>query len=354
MAYYTVSHILSKVPIQEVDDQLFDFIFLDKGKAPAVDSAKAMKHEFLYWYPLDFRNSGKDLVQNHLTFFLFNHIAIFPKEMWPKSIGVNGWVRVEGEKMSKSLGNMIPLTELEEKFGADASRMAILSGGEGLDDPNWDNSFAKSIGVKLEQLSEFVEKNYGKGGEEKKEIDNWMDNQLNQIIADTENAMEKTLFRTSIQKSYFDSQRALRWYLRRTKSPNKDTMNRAIETQLLLLSPFAPFICEELWEKIGKKEIISKAQWPKAIKVDYKGNEELIEKIIEDINNIQKFVKIKPNKAYLYTIPDEKKDLEEATEFLKKDLGLEIKVFANNEKNIHDPQGKSKKAKPGKPAILLE
>jgi len=44
-----------------------------------VPSIDEMKENFNYWYPVDFRISGKDLIQNHLTFYIFNHVAIFPE-----------------------------------------------------------------------------------------------------------------------------------------------------------------------------------------------------------------------------------------------------------------------------------
>jgi len=78
-----------------------------------------MRSEFEYWYPFDFRNSGKDLVQNHLTFCLFNHVAIFSEKYWPRGIGVNGFIQVDGAKMSKSKGNFYTLRQIYEKYGAD-------------------------------------------------------------------------------------------------------------------------------------------------------------------------------------------------------------------------------------------
>ena len=63
-----------------------------------------MRSEFLFWYPMDLRVSGKDLIQNHLTMCLYNHAAIFPKEQWPSSIYCNGHILVDNEKMAKSKG----------------------------------------------------------------------------------------------------------------------------------------------------------------------------------------------------------------------------------------------------------
>ncbi len=74
--------------------------------------SKQIREEFKYYYPLDSRHSGRDLVPNHLSFFIFNHSIIFPKSLWPRQIVVNGSVLMDGKKMSKSMGNIIPLKVL--------------------------------------------------------------------------------------------------------------------------------------------------------------------------------------------------------------------------------------------------
>ena len=75
----------------------------------STESIKQIRNEFSYFYPVDARHSGRDLIPNHLSFFIFNHSTIFEEENWPKQIVVNGSVLMEGKKMSKSLGNIIPL-----------------------------------------------------------------------------------------------------------------------------------------------------------------------------------------------------------------------------------------------------
>lgn len=62
--------------------EVFDYIFLEKeynAETMPVEQEKLdiMKKEFNYWYPLDLRCSGKDLIRNHLTMSLFNHAAIW-------------------------------------------------------------------------------------------------------------------------------------------------------------------------------------------------------------------------------------------------------------------------------------
>src|SRR5439155_1293511 len=102
------------------------------------------------------RNTGKDLVQNHMTFCLFAHTAIFLKELWPRGFGVNGWVRLAGRKMSKSRGNVWYIREAVREWGADAIRLTIANAGDGLDDPNVDMDFAEAAKARIGEWLRFA------------------------------------------------------------------------------------------------------------------------------------------------------------------------------------------------------
>ena len=353
LAYYTIVHILEKLPVDQINDELFDYLFLglgDKPKLNCIDDAQLdeMKENFNYFFPCDFRNSGKDLIQNHLTFYLFNHAAIFPEDKWPSGIGVNGWVTVDGQKMSKSLGNMIPVREMAKEFSADVSRMTILSGGESLDDPNWDTEFAKSMMNKLSQLQELCTSNYDKGHDDTQTIDIWADSQFNRILLRATECMEETLFRSAIQECFFSLQRLIKQYLHKSSSnPNKKLINQFIEAQLIMLTPFAPHICEEVWEALGKnndsskKDFISLAKWPEAdeskINLDVEFQVEMSHNLFSDINSVLELAKIsEPKKITIFISLDWKydffsmiKELFEETrnpgEILKKIMGTDLK-----------------------------
>lgn len=322
MAFYTIAHLIKEIPKEELCDEVFDYVFGKSVMRPILKSGKAkedildrMREEFSYWYPVNFRNSGKDLIQNHLVFYLFNHVALFEKKHWPSGIGVNGWVTVDGQKMSKSLGNMILLRDMAVQFGVDPSRLTILNGGEGLDDPNWDSDFAKNQNIRLGQFCEFCINSYNTGSDKKTSVDDWMQSKLNQLIKETTECMELTLFRSGIQKAYFELSRATRWYLRRTNnSPNKKVMNQIIESQLVLMSPFTPFICEEAWEGIGKKGFISEAKWPEydESKIDEELNksEDIIAGTMDDITTVLKLTnKISPKKITIFVAEEWKHDV---------------------------------------------
>ena len=85
---------------------MWDYIFTKDAPYPknsklAKQLLEKMRNEFRYWYPVDVRISGKDLIQNHLTFFLYNHCAMWPdeEEMWPRVIRVNGHLMLNSAKV---------------------------------------------------------------------------------------------------------------------------------------------------------------------------------------------------------------------------------------------------------------
>lgn len=75
-------------------------------------------------YPVDLRASGKDLIQNHLTYYLFNHVSMWPQrsDLWPRAIRANGHLLLNNEKMSKQTGNFLTLFDAVDKYSADGRR----------------------------------------------------------------------------------------------------------------------------------------------------------------------------------------------------------------------------------------
>ena len=350
MAYYTIAHRIKEVEPEKLDDNFFDYVFLNKNSKLQVDKtwADELKKEFDYWFPVDFRNSGKDLIQNHLTFFIFNHTAIFPEDKWPKGIGVNGWVTVDGEKMSKSKGNVISIRKMVEDYGPDVPRVTILSGGEELDDPNWDSSFAKSMISKLPLWFETLTSNYGEGRDNWQEIDSWMQARLNECIEKAEKAMDKTLFRTAYQTIFFELGKHIKWYLRRCRNePNTELFKELVRSQLVMMQPFCPHICEETWSQLGEEGFISKKEWPKVDETKITEDTEwLITNTISDITTVTRLSKLeKPKNVKLFLAPEWKYELFNiiSEEFKK----------TSNPKEIIDKVMKTKIKEQGKEAVQL-
>ena len=117
-----------------------------------------MRNEFNYWYPVDVRVSGKDLIQNHLTYYIYNHCAIWENDRskWPVGIRANGHLLLNSAKMSKSEGNFLTLNEAVKKFSADGMRLCLANAGDSIEDANFIESEADAGILRLYNFIEWT------------------------------------------------------------------------------------------------------------------------------------------------------------------------------------------------------
>ncbi len=107
---------------------------------------------------MDLRCSGKDLIRNHLTMSLYNHAAIWDdQKMMPRGIFCNGYVLVNGKKMSKSEGNFLTIRDCIAKYGVDATRLTLADAGDSLDDANFEETVANAAILKLFVFEKWVQ-----------------------------------------------------------------------------------------------------------------------------------------------------------------------------------------------------
>jgi leucyl-tRNA synthetase len=316
MAFYTINkHIKqNNIKPETLTPEVFDYIFYGKGNIDELsksaeiqsDLLKAMRSEFLYWYPFDLRNSAKELVPNHLSFCVFHHAALFPPEHWPRAIGVNGMLMVEGQGMHKSKGNFITLKGAVEKYGADATRCGLLLGAEGMDDPDWRAENVTDLQSKFQALVDFASGIIASGKkDENTSLERWLTSKLQHRITDVTGALEDLKTRTALQVALFETWNDLRWYIQRKGNTEAKALAEAVKVWLKLLAPFAPFMCEELWSQTDEEGFISVAKWPAfdAGKVDAQAEEQenLVVDVMSDTNNILKAMKIVPKRICYYT-----------------------------------------------------
>jgi leucyl-tRNA synthetase len=148
MSYYTIANLLHEdmwgktpgplgiVPSQ-LTDKTWDYI-LGSGELPPdtipQEKAAQLKYHFQYFYPLDIRSSAKDLIPNHLTFWMYIHAALFPEHHWPLAVRTNGHLMLNGKKMSKSSGNFLTMQDATRRYGADATRLSLADAGDEITD----------------------------------------------------------------------------------------------------------------------------------------------------------------------------------------------------------------------------
>ncbi|GIU71440.1 MAG: leucine--tRNA ligase [Candidatus Nitrosocaldaceae archaeon] len=318
MAYYTIAKYADKIDADKIDDQFFDYVFYGIGDTKSLadkynlseELIGKIRDEFEYYYPVDSRHSGRDLIPNHLTFFIFNHVAIFDRSKWPREIVVNGSVLMEGKKMSKSMGNIIPLREAIREHGADAIRASIMISAELLQDADFTFDTLEGIKNRLEKIYNTCKDIEDASSNDK--VDRWLNSILQHKIRDITNAMDRLRVREALHEIIYGMDDILQWYQKR-KVNKKLSLKRFFNVRVRLLAPFAPFITEEIWHMFGNKDSIMKAEWPKVdeSKIDYEADEgeALIMNLLDDINNILKVTKMKPNTIYIYTASKEKHEL---------------------------------------------
>ena len=328
MAYYILAKYVNNGSIiapDNIDDTFFEYILHGNGQADKVSRESnisrslldQLRNEFSYFYPVDSRHSGRDLIPNHLSFFIFNHVALFEEEEWPRQIVVNGSVLMEGKKMSKSIGNIIPLRQAIREYGADAIRLSILISAELLQDSDFSYESIKSVRSRLQDIYETGLKNTNhnlvsnRNNIEIQSEDRWLVSKLQHIIEDTTISMDKLRMREALHNILYLLDQNLQWHSKRVRAKNRETLvldilNEFNKTRLRLLAPFAPFTAEEVWEKMGNSGSIIFAGWPLSDegKKDLvaEESEELIMSLISDIQNITKTTKIIPKRIILYIV----------------------------------------------------
>ncbi len=347
MSYYSIARFLKDMNPDDLNKSFFNKIYLNKDSddiTVAPEIVKEIQDEFNYWYPLDWRLSAKDLVGNHLSFLMFHHSAIFPKDKWPKGTVVFGMGLLEGNKMSSSKGNVILLKDAIKDYSADVVRLFLMASAEPWQDFDWREKEVLGTKRRLEWFKEFANKvEQIKGSElnlnniEKVEltrtIDLWMLSQLNQHIKASTEALEVFQTRKALQESLFLLKKDIDHYIYRINHllDKNDSgviyvLSTIVETWIRLLSPFTPHTCEELWSKYGGEGFVSNAEWPQVdeeyINPKIEKSEELIQNLIKDIEQIKKMVGDETEKVHIYTSPDWKWDLYEiANEIGKPDIG---------------------------------
>ncbi len=311
MAYYTISHLIREIPEPELDEAFFDAVFLGKGEKAMSPEIAPLRESFLYWYPVDSRHSAGDLIRNHLTLFILNHVGIFEdKRLWPRQIVTNGFVLMDGSKMSKSMGNILPLRRAIKEYGADVIRFSVVCGADLSSDTDFNKSVAEGVRSRLMLIHRLVMGSKETAGAPHGRIERWLLSRLNRKISRAGPMYENLEIRELALDIFYDVASDLQWYMKRSEQPN---LHDFFQKWVVLISPFMPHYSEEYWELLGNKGFVSFAPFPEAdvSKIDdsIERGEELIRRVHADIEKISGLIGRKPSKVTIYAASDWKRDL---------------------------------------------
>ncbi|MCD6557407.1 MAG: leucine--tRNA ligase [Candidatus Aenigmarchaeota archaeon] len=338
-----------------VDSSWYFFRYCD----PTNDKAPFDKNKVKYWCPVDQYIGGIEHAILHLLYARF-----FTKVM--RDIGLvdidepfsrllcQGMITKDGAKMSKSLGNIVEPKEIIKKYGADTARLFMLFTALPEKEFEWSDRGVESCFRFIKRVWKLVTED-ALLSEKITNKDKYILTKLQRTIEDVTKKIAKFQFNLAVGSLMGFVNEVCKY---KELPVNKDVYNEVIEKVLILLTPFTPHICEELWEHLGKKPFISLEKWPEPdeskIDEELERMEEAVSKTVEDIREIIKITKKKPKKVCLYVIPKEFDYFKENVPMFEQKFSCSFELYATNDPNKYDPENKAKKAKPGKPGIFVE
>ena len=221
---------------------------------PKNDQALADMDKLKYWMPVDWYNGGMEHVTRHMIYsrfwhhFLYDIGAVNTPEPYAKRSAQGMILGADGEKMSKSKGNVVDPLDIVEEYGADALRTYVLFMGDYGAAAPWNDSSVKGCKRFLERVAGLTDLLTEEALPAERET------KMHQVIKKVTKDIEEMKFNTGIACM-------MAWIndIYAAKSITKEEL----VTFIKLLCPFAPHLCEEIWENMGGEGFLSLSEWPK-------------------------------------------------------------------------------------------
>ncbi len=225
-----------------------------------------------YWMDVDQYIGGVEHAILHLMYARFFQMALYDlgltKHEEPfKNLLTQGMVNKDGKKMSKSLGNVVSPEEIINKYGADTARLFILFAAPPERELDWSDAGVEGSYRFLNRVYRLVydfTQNYPNAGGEY-EIKTDADKELNYVLNTTikkvtDDVGGRFSFNTAIS-SIMELVNELYKY-KELEDANQNFMKKAIDTLVIILSPFTPHICEEMWQTLDGAKTLTEVGWP--------------------------------------------------------------------------------------------
>ncbi|MBO7162415.1 MAG: leucine--tRNA ligase, partial [Clostridia bacterium] len=206
-----------------------------------------------YWMPVDWYNGGMEHVTRHMIYSRFWHRFLYDigevntPEPYAKRTAQGLILGPDGEKMSKSRGNVVDPNEIVDKFGADVLRVYIMFMGDYEKASPWSDSSVRGCKRFLDRVAGMAEMN---GCASTAESESALHKLIKKVTSDIDNMK----FNTAIA--------AMMSYINGVYEKNE--INRdELKVFVTLLAPFAPHLAEEMWHDLGESTYVSLTPWPK-------------------------------------------------------------------------------------------
>ncbi len=220
---------------------------------PHNDKAFADPEKMKYWMPVDWYNGGMEHVTRHLLYSRFWHRFLYDigevntKEPYAKRSYQGLILGPDGNKMSKSAGNVIDPLDIVDKYGADTLRTYVLFMGDYTAAAPWNDDSVKGCKRFLERVAGLTDIMTAK------EEDSKLESLIHKTIKKVGDDIEAMKYNTAIA--------ALMTLINEFGKAGAIT-KFDVETFIKLLSPFAPHLTEEMWESLGHKTLLAVTPWP--------------------------------------------------------------------------------------------
>ncbi len=220
---------------------------------PHNDDEFAAMDKLNYWMPVDWYNGGMEHVTRHMIYsrfwhrFLYDLGVVNTPEPYAKRSAQGLILGSDGDKMSKSKGNVVDPLDIVNEYGADALRTYVLFMGDYCAAAPWNDSSVKGCKRFLERVAGLTDLLVD--GDSDPDMEVKFHKAIKKVSAD----IEATKFNTAIA--------CLMTLINDVYAYGKITKDELV-IFLKLLCPFAPHLCEEIWENIGGEGFLSLAAWP--------------------------------------------------------------------------------------------
>ena len=220
---------------------------------PHNKQALASREALDYWMPVDWYNGGMEHVTLHLLYsrfwakFLYDIDIISCKEPYKKRTAHGMILGENGEKMSKSRGNVVNPDDVIGEFGADTLRLYEMFIGDFEKAAPWNPASIRGCKRFLDRVSSLPEILDGTGYSQKLEAS------IHKLIKKVTFDIDNMKFNTAIA--------AMMAFINEVYEYGKITKDE-LETFIKLLNPFAPHLTEEMWENLGNTGFVSIVKWP--------------------------------------------------------------------------------------------
>ncbi len=262
--------------------------------SPELDDAPFDRDRANDWMPVDQYVGGIEHAVMHLLYSRFvtktlaDHEGLEHREPF-ENLLAQGMVQLEGEKMSKSKGNVVSPQAIVSEYGADTARLFMMQAAQPERDFDWSDQGVQSAYAFLSRLSELVD-SYAAGdietADEAGPIAEYVERETEAAIVIAGEEYDGLIFNTAVRGAQ-SLVRTLRQY-RDYTAVHGETFERALSVSIRILAPVAPHICEELWDDLGHEGFVVEAEWPTA-DIDRETIEKrrrLVENTREDVRQI--------------------------------------------------------------------